>query len=166
MGDFLRVHCRHCQQTYVAPSNGLERCSLCLQPGGVVSGDAVLEHEVRSLMQAGQVRRRRGPYPVSARCPECGGAEFRTVRPERWVAFLRDRVCKECDARYTPPTPVAGAVAMLAVGMVMLTLSGVGAVVSVAVPDPLGLACEGLVGVLGVLAAVHGVRSLMRPGKV
>jgi hypothetical protein len=166
MGDFIRVHCRHCQQTYVAPSAGLERCNLCLQPGGVVSGDAVFEHEVRSLMQPGQGRRPRGPHPVSSRCPECGGGEFRMVRPDRWVAFGYDRVCKACETRYTPPTPVAGAVAMLAVGLVMLTLAGVGAAISLVAINPLGLACEAAVGALGALAAAHGVRSLMRPGKV
>ena len=33
-------------------------------------------------------------------------------------------------------------------------------------PNPLGLACTGFLGLLGLLAILQGVRTLSRPGKV
>ena len=45
-------------------------------------------------------------YPISATCPQCGGTEYTCRKPERLVAFVSDRVCRACNTRYTPPTPV------------------------------------------------------------
>lgn len=167
MGDFIRVHCRHCQQTFVAPSTDLSRCSLCLQSGGVLQGEAVLEQEMHKVFRAQQsVTRAKGPHPVSPVCPECGGTEYRAVRPDRLVAFRYDRVCRDCQTRYVTPTPPAGAVAMLIVGVVLVLLAGVECLVSLASDVPLGMVCGVILGILGLLAAAHGIRSLANPGKV
>jgi uncharacterized protein (DUF983 family) len=46
------------------------------------------------------------PYPVSAACPKCGNSrDFELRKPEKFIAFAPDRVCKACATRYTPPTP-------------------------------------------------------------
>lgn len=42
-------------------------------------------------------------YPVADECPACGCREYASVRTDRFVTLLSyDRVCVECDTRYTP----------------------------------------------------------------
>jgi hypothetical protein len=48
------------------------------------------------------------PYRVSTVCPSCGSSEHEKVKPAAMVAFARDRVCRICSTRYTPPTPIWG----------------------------------------------------------
>ena len=38
------------------------------------------------------------------KCPECGSKIYRNVAPES-AHFVYDRICGECETRYTPPTP-------------------------------------------------------------
>jgi hypothetical protein len=59
-------------------------------------------------------------YPISSKCPNCGGIDFTTVRIERGIAFTDDRVCKGCGTRYTPPTPFWAAVLFVALGVLFL----------------------------------------------
>ena len=116
------------------------------------------EQELRARLSS------RIDYPVSRVCPECGHAEYTQRRPERWVAFTKDRICKACGTRYTPPTPTWAAVVLILAG---LPLTGFGAL-SIFLwslrGDPIGLpavACEGFLGLLGILAIVQGIRSLI-----
>jgi len=57
MGDFIRVHCRHCDQTYLTtvtnPSEGElpGQCDLCRKPGGLVSYGAPAREEQRLQMR-------------------------------------------------------------------------------------------------------------------
>jgi hypothetical protein len=98
-------------------------------------------------------------------CPACGHAEFKRVAPDRWVAYGSDRVCRACGTRYTPPTPVWAGVVFVLVGLVLLGCGVGGGIFSLLALDVVALGCEGLLGALGVLAMIQGIRSLTRPGK-
>jgi hypothetical protein len=104
---------------------------------------------------------------VSKVCPNCGHAEFRQRRPEKLIAFTWDRVCKACGTRYTPPTPVWAAFVFLLAGLPLAAFGVLGVVFRLASGNPLGIpamACEGFLGLLGILSIVQGVRSLVSPG--
>jgi hypothetical protein len=129
---------------------------------------ANLADAVRMRARATGARRpvpqRRGPYPVSVVCPKCGDAPYKRVKPETFVAFRWDRVCKVCETRYTLPTPLWAAIIFLIVGLI---LAGFGAIsVGLAARGGGFPVCEGFLGFLGLLALVHGIRSLMAPGEV
>jgi hypothetical protein len=163
MGQLVRVHCRHCGQTYFTTSADLPQCDMCREPGGLVSGeDAILAAEMAPLAPPQPF----GTYPVSRTCPKCGGAEYRRVAPQRLIAFVSDRVCKSCSTRYTPPTPGWAGVVFILVG---LLLAGVGLfdiLVGLARGNPFPPVCSGALGLLGVVVIAHGIRSLMSPGRV
>lgn len=103
---------------------------------------------------------RGGPvaYPVSKICPQCGSGDFTRVRPERWIAFAWDRVCGQCGTRYSPPTPLWAALVFLAIG---LGFTALGVVAFTA-----GDVCTMLLGPVGILAIIHGIRSILKPGRV
>lgn len=113
------------------------------------------------------VPRGTGPYPISSVCPRCTNTTYRVVKAQSFIAFRWDRVCKACHTRYTLPTPLWAGVLFLVVGF---SLAGLGvfslAVVAVDGGCPV---CEGFFGFLGVLfgvlSIVHGIRSLMSPGR-
>lgn len=67
----------------------------------------------------------RPKYPVSANCPQCGSESYKRVKPDAELAFAYDRVCKECDTRYTPPTPGWARGVYAGLGLVFL-VAGVG----------------------------------------
>jgi hypothetical protein len=99
-------------------------------------------------------------YPISTACPQCGGTRYARRKPDRWVAFVSDRVCKACGTRYTPPTPVWAAALFLLAG---LTLPVLGFVLTCLLVDPfsfVGLLCEGAIAALGVAAFIGGIREL------
>jgi hypothetical protein len=100
-------------------------------------------------------------YPISATCPQCGGTEYARRKPKRLVAFIDDRVCRACSTRYTPPTPVWGAVLFLLAG---LTLPFLGFVFTSLLVHPfsiVGLICEGVIAALGVAALAGGIREFV-----
>jgi hypothetical protein len=68
----------------------------------------------------------RTAYPVSRVCPACGSGEYKTVQPKTMVAFTRDRVCRACSTRYTPPTPMWARVlfGVCGIGFVAICLLG------------------------------------------
>lgn len=121
-------------------------------------------------------------YPVSAVCPGCGGTAYHPVSPGRLVAYQRDRVCRSCQTRYTPPTPVAAAVAfvvggLVAAGLALSSFLDVGAfVLSRGVDMQLRptestinvvlLVMWAVAGVAGALAIIYGLRALIWRGKV
>ncbi len=114
------------------------------------------------------------PRIVSNRCPECGEADFKRVKPKRWIAFSSDRKCTSCETVYTPPTPIWAAFVFILIGLVMFVVGSTFAVALILratknpppPPDPLGLAFIVGTTVVGVLAMIHGIRALIRPGKV
>src|SRR5262245_44112031 len=83
----LTVHCE-CGRAVAIPSYRELRAAASLPPPRVRAGSDAT-----------------GPPVVSPICPACGGTTFRRVIPYHWVAFQRDRECKDCDNIYTPPTP-------------------------------------------------------------
>jgi hypothetical protein len=110
----------------------------------------------------------KGVYPVSKVCPNCGHTEHKKRRPERLVAFTWDRVCRACETRYTPPTPIWAAVVFLAIGFPMAGfgfISLIAGLVRGGVLGIPGMACNGFIGILGVLSIAQGFRALGRPGK-
>jgi hypothetical protein len=164
MGDFIQIYCRHCRQTYVTTAADLQQCDLCRKVGGLVSPEAAFDEEAQRAFE--QAQREREPQRVSSTCPSCGGGEFRSVRPERWIAFTWDRVCKSCGTRYTPPTPRWAGLVFILIGLPLAGLGLFGAILGLAGGNPFALACEGALGLLGALAIVHGLRSLLSPGRV
>jgi hypothetical protein len=182
MAETRRVCCTACEQTFVTEE--VAKCPLCGNVGGltdVATGKPfwqsreVSEEGITTQPQVFQERWQEpapasaptGPYPVSKVCPQCGHTEFRQTRPESWVAFGWDRICKSCNTRYTPPTPVwAGVVFILAglplAGMGLLTLIGITLSGPVGLPN---LLCWGPLGLAGLLSIIHGIRSLANPGK-
>jgi hypothetical protein len=70
---------------------------------------------------------------------------------------------------YTPPTPVWAGVVFILAGLPLMIV-GFGAVIlGLASGNVLrvpGMACEGFLGFLGLLAIIQGIRTLARPGKV
>jgi hypothetical protein len=117
-------------------------------------------------------------YPVSKVCPNCGGTEYRQVRPARWVAFVNDRVCRACQTRYSPPTPRWAALLFLVGGLLLFLGGGFGVameLVSFAFRRPeqvlppcegFGLVFTGALTAAGALSAWHGWRALFGAGKV
>jgi hypothetical protein len=101
-------------------------------------------------------------YPISMACPQCGGADYARRKPNRQVAFVSDRVCRACNTRYTPPTPVWAAALFILAG---LTLPFLGLGLAILLFHPLsiaGLICEGVIAVLGVVALIGGIRELVK----
>ncbi len=156
------VHNR-CGQAATVQS-GDERCPSC----------GVDLNQARELKRTEEQERRvrsapKGSYPVSNVCPKCGNAEFKKRKPDKWIAFTADRVCTACQTRYTPPTPTWAGVVFIFVGLFLTGVGFVGVLVQLLRPDGaslVGSICEGFIGVIGVLAILHGVRSLIKPGKV
>jgi hypothetical protein len=161
MPELIQVHCRHCQQTYLTTSADLLQCDLCGKPGGLMSPEEAIEDAVPSEQGTTQ-QRPKAPHATSHSCPACGGLEFRSVRPDRWVAFGLDRVCKNCNTRYIPPTPVWGGVVMIGLGVVLVLVGVIGGILTVIAGDLGGFLCVCFPAILGCLAIGHGTRALIR----
>lgn len=97
------------------------------------------------------------------------GKEYGKRRPETWVAFTSDRVCKACGTRYTPPTPVWAGILFIVGGLLLAgfgALSIIGELLSRTPASCLGTVCSGLFGLVGLLMIGQGTRSLLNQGKV
>ena len=57
---------------------------------------------------------------VSESCPSCSSTEYRKVRPERFIAYVYDRVCLNCNTRYSPPTPKWASIVFMTGGILLL----------------------------------------------
>jgi hypothetical protein len=168
------VHNACAQGSPKQPGEG--RCPACGSdaPPAPETPQEARERRMWDVVPAAEIRRQArerpgkgGPYPVSLVCPGCGSAEYRKVRPERWIAFAWDRVCKGCGTRYTPPTPRWAGVVFLLAGLLLASFGALSVLMwaaraNLSVPP----VWDGLLGVVGVLAIIHGVRSLMKPGRV
>ncbi len=67
-------------------------------------------------------------YPISLNCPKCGSFTYQFAKPEHAFALRPDRICSDCDTRYTPPVPVWGRVLYVIFGIGALVGCGIGAV--------------------------------------
>ncbi len=115
-------------------------------------------------------------------CPKCGAAAFTRAKPTGLIAFTDDRRCKQCGARYTPPTPAWAGPAFLLAGIVLalmgggllawsgldylLFAAGSGSRSQVAAPIT-GCAFVFMAGELGILllgvfSAIHGVKLMLK----
>lgn len=158
-----------CTATSPMPDAG--RCSRC---GGDPHSDLAKE-----------VRRERGTaeqkklqiavshgvivYPVSDVCPKCGKTDYTRQRPQGWVSFAWDRVCKDCGTVYSPPTPRWASIVFIMIGVIMAGFGSLAIIAGMTTGSVAGVPnalCWGFVGAIGVLALIHGIRSLSRPGKV
>ena len=109
----------------------------------------------------------RGPFPISEVCPQSGGADFTEQRPYRWVAFAKDRICRQCNVGYTPPTPRWGAILLVAAGVILATFGAVSVIANAGdgVAGLPALVFEGCLGLLGALAIVAGRRAFIEIGR-
>lgn len=114
-----------------------------------------------------------GNYIISRSCPRCGAKGFQPVKPDRLIAFTKDRICISCGTRYIPPTPPWAGILFVLLGLFMLGL-GILMLILMILGSFGGRYKELLEGVFGVifgcgigfLALVHGLRSLFQSGKV
>lgn len=123
----------------------------------------------KSFTSVGSVSSASAPlskYPVGHVCPACQNPEYKQVRPDRWITFTWDRVCKSCGTRYTPPTPLWAGMAFIIAGLPLVAFGLFGVVVGLARGNPIPIACEGVLAFLGILAIIHGGRSLVFRGRV
>ena len=106
---------------------------------------------------------------VAAVCPKCGDTKYRTRRPNRWIAFVQDRICKSCKTQYAPPTPLWAGIVFILVGLLLGGVFGVsGALRILPSANPIGLPgliFDGALALLGLLAILHGIRRLVLRGK-
>jgi hypothetical protein len=150
-------------------------CSQC--GGDMTNPDTVAWRREQEKTQHEQERGRKeeqrvaaaaaGGYPVSETCPNCGHREYKQRKPEQLVAFRWDRVCKACGTRYTPPTPLWAALVFILAGLGLAGFAFISLLLHVASGSALALpamSCEALLGVMGVLAIVYGIRSLANMG--
>jgi hypothetical protein len=93
-----------------------------------------------------------GPLPVARACPACGCSEYYAFKPERRIAFAKDRCCVACLTEYIPATPrwAIAAFAFLGGGLLVfgaaslaigLSRGHVEAVPGNAVAAAVGIAC-------------------------
>ncbi len=108
-------------------------------------------------------------YPISKVCPKCGNGEFRRRKSEEIVAFTSDRLCMKCETRYTPPTPAWAGLLFIVIGLLMAPFFGFflfGHLINfnvIAFPSTMLVAIGFIV---GLFALWHGIRVLIRPGRV
>jgi hypothetical protein len=156
------VHTTCCQPE--ADRSGEGRCTGC-------GADNVQTAKIREEQQARRAQSISRPvnYPISSVCPKCGSSEYGKRRPEKWITFISDRVCKACGTRYTPPTPAWAGVVFILAGLLLAGIGGISILARLPTANPLELpamACEGFIGFLGALAIIHGIRSLLTLRKV
>jgi hypothetical protein len=146
---------------------GAEWCHTCGANLNAAAGAVTDADRQRRLVVAPK-----GNYSVAHICPKCGGAEYKRRKPEKWIAFIADRMCTACGTRYTPPTPSWAGVVFIVIGLVLAGVGFLAVLIRLLIGSPVRLAvglpamaCECLIGVIGILAIIHGIRSLARQGK-
>jgi hypothetical protein len=100
-------------------------------------------------------------FPISRVCPHCGGKEYTLRKPKEFVSFTADRVCKGCRTRYSPPTPIWGAV-MFLLSTLVFGLLGFFLIGLLFNPfSILGLACESIFCFFALVVFIGGIRILI-----
>src|SRR5687767_2506614 len=133
--------CRHCG-THVFP-NPDRTCPHCQ---GNLDGEPA--------------RQRIRDGAISRLCPNCGEAEHRTIKPDRWVAFVADRICAKCHTRYVPPTPMWAAVVFIVLGLLVTAGAGLDAVLHLKDAEMPLVLWKLLFLWVGLAVLVFGIRSL------
>jgi hypothetical protein len=134
-------------------------------PIGVVAGllGLLLNPAMRALLLKGQPPPKRSRYPVSPACPSCGAGGYKGIEPETPIAFMRDRVCKACGTRYTPPTPFWAGYLFILLGLFLLGLVLYSAVtnrMAVMAPGIAGHLFEAVIGLGAIPVMAFGLRAL------
>jgi hypothetical protein len=93
-------------------------------------------------------------------CPKCGGSDYATVKPGRVIAFVYDRICRNCHIRYVPPTPLWAAIAFILVGLVLVGGAGLDALLHAREGEGFLVIWKLLFAGLGVISLIYGIRSL------
>ena len=110
--------------------------------------------------------------PSSTRAPGAASPRRAGGPPTSTVAFAKDRVCKDCGTRYSPPTPLWASLVLVVLGGAMTVFFGIVCVpVGIALfqshdrtrPEmsPMALVCPGTLFLFGVISLVHGIRTLV-----
>lgn len=132
----------------------------------------VLEKGIKFQLKSGIALAPDEIIPVSKVCPSCGGTRYTTRRPKATVAFISDRVCIDCNTRYSPPTPTWAGIVFLLAGLLLIIL-GFGAILLDVIviimrrnhASALSMFFNGALGVMGLLAFIFGVKSLSNSKK-
>ncbi len=100
-------------------------------------------------------------FPVSRVCPQCGSKEHTLRKPQSFVAFADDRVCKVCHRRYSPPTPVWGGILFVLSGLALPILGFVLIALLINPFSIAGLACQGAMCIFALRVFIGGIRLLV-----
>jgi urea transport system permease protein len=109
------------------------------------------------------------PFPIAKVCPHCGSNEYTTRRARTFVAFVSDRVCKSCNTRYTPPTPVWAAFVFILLGLPIAAIAAFSVLISLGSGELIRfptMIVEAFFSLMGLLAVAHGIRALIRQRNV
>lgn len=106
-------------------------------------------------------------FPICRACPSCGSPDYNKEQPEGTVAFVKDRVCKACLTRYTPPTPVWAAIVFIVVGSILALGAGLNLLALLvdllteprAMGAPIFLLFSAVFAFAGVASVIFGMRS-------
>ena len=149
----MRVACAKCGTVsdYVLSAGACDKCGQSLRlPSTADAGRR--EHAIPPSQR-----------PISTTCPAGGGAQYKSCAGTRWIAIGSDRQCAVCGTQYTPPTPRWAAVGFVLLGGAItagcvfgIVEYGISGTVTALVPMAL----------IGGAAIVHGVRALVRQGRV
>ena len=135
-----------------------DRCSVC---GGNPESPFAVQRRVEEQRRA--ERKQKSKYPLSSVCPKCGQKSHTTIKPSSWVAFRLDRLCTDCGARYTPPTPGWASVLFIVAGIALTVggpLFGLTVITAVGGGFPAFVLLGGPLSLGGLLAVGHGIRTL------
>ena len=139
-----------------------------LRQAGALSDAEFAQAKASLLAQLPAAGARQGKRPIGKVCPSCGSADFTPCKPEGSVAFTSDHKCQACGTRYRVPTPRWAAGVFVLAGLPMLVIGAGAFILLMNAPDfnPCGLAFFGSLAVMGGVATRHGLRALLRPGRV
>ena len=136
----------------------LETCPHC--------GTNIFPNKDRSCPQCrGNLDGAPAPKPIphgliSQTCPKCGGNDYETVKPDRLIAFVYDRICRNCHIRYVLPTPLWAAILFILVGLLLIAGAGLDAVLHSRDGEGFLMIWKLLFAGLGVISLIYGIKSL------
>jgi hypothetical protein len=64
------------------------------------------------------------PAPPSKVCPKCGSKKYRSAPAGDSLVIQKERICKECETRYSPPIPPWAPFGAMLAGAAVLTFAG------------------------------------------
>lgn len=176
------IPCHQSSRSRGKEGNGSHPCPLPALRADVRhhGGGPTAMRPVRQARRPGLWRSGRGKGEPAA--AERQSAEGKLSRQQHLPELRRDRiptdptgslgsllpgrgVCASCGTRYSPPTPAWAAIAFIVAGAPLALFGLFGVLIGLANGNPLPLACEGPLGLLGMSAIFHGIRTLNSPGR-